>query len=241
MNHDSFAAPYGDVRLNEIETHLSKLFASGQSGHDEFLRYYGAAFRYFRALVGDGDAAKDLTNQFAQRFFDGDFDRFDPAKGRFRDFIKTAIRNMAIDHQRRRNRAEPIAEHEPAAPPANDESAFDDAWQEELLHQTWRALERRQQQDGHPYYTVLKLKADQPQTRSVKLAEILSQSLDRRVTPEAARQWVHRARDLFQDLLVNEVAYSIGSMDRERIREELESLRLTSVCRAALERRFGPD
>jgi RNA polymerase sigma factor (sigma-70 family) len=239
VKHESFFTPHGECRLNEIETHLSKLFGGGQPGHEEFLRYYGAAYRYFRRLVGDGESAKDLTNQFAQRFFNGDFDRFDTAKGRFRDFIKTAIRNMAIDHQRLRPRAEPIGDREPVAPSSNIDEAFDSAWQEEILHQAWLALEQQARKDGQPYYAVLKLKTDQPQTRSAELATTLSQSLDRPVSPATARQWLHRARDLFQDLLVEEVARSIGSTDRTRLAEELESLRLTAICADAFQRRFG--
>ena len=238
MKTDSFITPTGDHRLTEIETHLSRLFQSGQPGHDEFLRYYGAAFRYFRVLVGDGETAKDLTNQFAERFFNGDFTRFDPAKGRFRDFVKTAIRNMAIDHHRRRRPMAEIGDAEVAAPDETD-ATFDAAWHEELLHQAWRALERRQEADGQPHFAVLKLKTDHPKMRSTELGENLSKTLGKLVAAATARQWVHRARDLFQDLLIDEVAYSIGSKDRGRLMEELESLRLLTVCRPAMERRFG--
>lgn len=238
MSPESFHAPHENLRLNEIETHLSKLFATGQPGHDEFLRYYGAAFRYFRSLVADEEAARDLTNQFAQRFYDEEFDQYDARKGRFRDFIKAAIRNMAIDGLRRK-RTEPLADLDPAQPSSTPDDPFDSAWQQELLNKAWKALESRELEKGQPYYTILKIKAEQPKARSSELAATLSRILDRPIKQDAARQLVHRARDLFQDLVLDEVARSIGTSDQENLCDELDMLRLTAFCRPALRRRFG--
>jgi hypothetical protein len=233
---DSFRVPSAAERLTEIQTRLSRLYQTGEPGHEEFFRYYGAAYRYFLALVRDGDAARDLTNEFAQRFFNGDFRRFDPALGRFRDFLKVALRHMAVDHFRGRERqAGPLPSDDlPEEPPA----AFDAAWQEELLHQSWRSLECRQRETGKPVYTVLRCKTENPQMRSAQLADEVGKLLGLTLTAQGVRQLVHRARAAFQETLLDEVVRSLGSPSPERLEQELHDLQLWSYCRDAFLERF---
>src|SRR5262245_12576747 len=93
---------------------------------DLLLRYWEPVVRYFRGIVGDPDAADDLSQQFAQRFMGGDFRRFDPSKGRFRDYLKASLRNMARDYWTGGGRASaPLPESVclPSAPP--DEQSFE--------------------------------------------------------------------------------------------------------------------
>ncbi|MFO0953889.1 MAG: sigma factor, partial [Isosphaeraceae bacterium] len=69
------------------------------------LRRYGAAvYRYLLASLRDQDAADELFQEFALRFIRGDFHRADQTKGRFRDFLKTALFRLIVDAQRRRRR-----------------------------------------------------------------------------------------------------------------------------------------
>jgi RNA polymerase sigma-70 factor (ECF subfamily) len=91
------------------------------------LRYYRSVFRYLRAMVRDGDTAEELTHEFVVRFLRGDFKRANPARGRFRDLLKRALRHLAIDHWRRKRvekekRPEPLSEN----------------WEESLPDADWR-------------------------------------------------------------------------------------------------------
>ena len=52
-----------------------------------------------------------------------------------------------------------------------------------------------------------------------------------------ARVILHRAREQFADLLVDEVQQSLDTTDVGRIREELTDLNLLAYCKPALERR----
>jgi RNA polymerase sigma-70 factor (ECF subfamily) len=62
------------------------------------LRYYRPMYSYLRAMVRDEEAAEELTHEFVVRFLRGDFRSADPARGRFRDLLKLALRRLAIDY-----------------------------------------------------------------------------------------------------------------------------------------------
>ena len=60
-------------------------------------RYAGAVHRYLLGAVRDPDVAAELSQEFALRFLRGDFHWADPARGRFRDFVKQALHNQSIE------------------------------------------------------------------------------------------------------------------------------------------------
>jgi hypothetical protein len=59
------------------------------------------------------------------------------------------------------------------------------------------------------------------------------------VSEAGVRQTLHRAREKFADLLLEEVARELDDPTPERLEEELSELSLLDQCRAALERRGG--
>jgi RNA polymerase sigma factor (sigma-70 family) len=253
-------------RLSRIETRWTVVFQAYHEGGDEaadaqqslVLRYYRAVFRYLRAMVHDPDLAEDLTHEFVVRFLTGEFSRADPARGRFRDFLKRALRNMVIDHWRRQ-RAEqkkvvcrlPETSADPAAAgtrhrsgphgpanydlnPVDDEQAFVQGWRVELLTRAWDALARFQKRTRQAYYTVLKYRADNPHDHGAELARLLSVHLGKSVTEAAFRQLLGRAREKFADFVLAEVACSLGTADFDAIEAELIELDLLTVCRQSL-------
>src|SRR5262249_53729358 len=123
-------------------------------------RYGGAVYRYLLAALRNADAADELAQEFALRFLRGDFKRADPERGRFRDFLKTAVLNLIIDYQRRQavRRAQALdSGHEPAD---SDNLAsrldhdFLNSWRSELLTRAWDRLARPQGQTRRPVYSV---------------------------------------------------------------------------------------
>ncbi len=205
------------------------------------LRYCGAAHRYLLGAAGDADAAENLAQEFALRFVRGDFHR--AGRGRFRDYLKAVLRNLVADYQRQRQKqprplpadAEQIPE--PETDPADAE--FLAHWREELLAATWRTMEQEQRRTGSLLYTVLRWRAANPKAPSAELAEHLSRDQSRPVSVEAVRQTLHRARQRFSDLLLDEVACSLETSDLDRLRDELTELELLPYCQAALARREG--
>src|SRR5262249_31394963 len=146
------------------------------------LRYYGAVYRYLLGTVRDLAAAEELAQEFALRFLRGDFHRADPERGRFRDFLKTALRHLAHDFWRKKGKApaplQPAqaeglqaAEEDLAAP----DQLFLQQWREELLNRTWEALADSERRTGQPYHTVLRWKSEQPKVRSAQLAARLGE------------------------------------------------------------------
>jgi RNA polymerase sigma-70 factor (ECF subfamily) len=240
-----------DQRLSRIHTQWSILLqaegapadAVSASQRQLLLRYYGAVYRYLLGMVREPDAAEELTQEFAVRFLRGDFRQADPGRGRFRDFLKTAVRHLAIDYWRRQAKAPESLPPEGtrpaggAAPQADDlDRPFLDNWREELLARAWKALARVQAETGQPYHEVLRRKAERPEARSAQIAEDLSAALGKAYSVEALRQLLHRARQRFADLLVVEVANSLQTADEAQLEQEVIELGLLEYCRAALAR-----
>jgi RNA polymerase sigma-70 factor (ECF subfamily) len=206
-------------------------------------RYAGAVHRYLLAATRDPDMAAELDQEFALRFLRGDLHRADPARGRFRDFVKRAVRNLMIDHYRRRTRdARPNLADVPE--PADDTAGLPDfdeeftkSWRKEMMSQAWDALEKHQQRTGQPFHTVLRHKVQHADARSQELAEQLSVVLEKEVNAGWVRQNLHRAREQFANYLLDAVRNSMKSPSRDDLMEELAELGLLEYCRPALERR----
>jgi RNA polymerase sigma-70 factor (ECF subfamily) len=232
-----------NARLASISTQWTKLFAAHQDQGDAaaaaqrelLLRYYGAVYRYLLGTLRDPAAAEELAQEFAVRFLRGDFKRADPQRGRFRDFLKAALRHLAHDHWRRQDKA-PVPLPSDGAEPAEPDDAlgqpFLDRWREELLAQAWAALAEVERQGGQPYHAVLRGKVDG--VRSAQLAARLSAERGKPFTEDGVRQVLHRARKKFAELLVDEVGRSLQTSDPEALERELIELGLLDYCRSAL-------
>jgi RNA polymerase sigma-70 factor (ECF subfamily) len=210
-------------------------------------RYGGAVRRYALAALRDEDAADEVWQEFALRFVRGDFAGADPERGRFRAFVKTIVYRLIVDYQRRRKReyregpmhsnlAEPVIGDGPAA---GDDAAFQASWRNELLARCWQRLGQDESQTGKPHHTVLRYRVDHPGLRSPELAAGLSERLGKPVSAGAARVLLHRARDAFAELLLDEVIQSLADDSLDLAEEELIELNLLEYCRPALDRRRG--
>ena len=234
-------------RLSQIKTQWTLMFDAhrGPEGAEAaagqlLLRYYRAVYRYLLGTVREPAVAEELTQDFAMRFLRGDFQRANPQRGRFRDFLKTALRHQAVDHWRKQGKA---AQPLPAADlPAGEEldRPFLDGWREELLARTWEALAQEQEQTGHPYHTALHQRTLQPEASSQELADQLSAALGKALSVDGFRHLLQRARRRFADLLVDEVARSLQTDEPDLLEQELIELELLDYCRSALGRRGGP-
>jgi RNA polymerase sigma-70 factor (ECF subfamily) len=206
-------------------------------------RYSGALYRYALGALKDPHAADEVFQEFAVRFVRGFFKRADPERGRFRDLVKRALQNLIVDYQRKRGAireremSEGMEPAEPEASLAGDlDRSFIDRWREELLNRAWEALQEVEKETGQPHYTVLRFRADNPETTSMNMAEVISQKLGKAYRADSLRQVLHRARERFAELLMAEVARSLGQPSREELTQELIDLGLLSYCRSALDK-----
>jgi RNA polymerase sigma-70 factor (ECF subfamily) len=218
--------------------------SSGAGSAQEALmeRYSGAVHRYLLACLQDPHAADEVFQDFALRFLRGDFKNAHPERGRFRSYVKSALFHLITDYRRQQKRALPQTPDlvEPAAKAPEvleSDRAFLSSWRDELMERTWQALREWERTTGHPYHTILRFRVDQPLLSSEQMAERLGPVLGRSLSVAAARQALHRAREKFADLLLEEVAQSLEGPTREQLEAELIDLEILSYCRSALERR----
>jgi RNA polymerase sigma-70 factor (ECF subfamily) len=206
-------------------------------------RYCGAVYRYLLSAVRDPSVAEDLTQEFALRFIQGRFRGADPSQGRFRNYVKTALFHLVNDWRKRVSKGpRPVRLESDEVVPAPDEDAaaeqaFRTSWRQELLSRAWKALEAAQQQDGKPYHDVLRFRVDNPDMPSAQMAEQLSARLGKPLTAAGVRQLLHRARERFADLLLDEAQVSLEGAAHADLEEELAELDLLRYCQAALQRR----
>lgn len=212
-------------------------------------QYRAAAFRYLAAVVGDADAAEDLFQDFAVRFLRGDFHAATPQRGRFRDYLKTALVRLVIDFRRKQHRAlarelpsEIATPDEPGLTVAESE-AFEEAWRGELLALAWERLEQASAA-GQPYHAALLYRSEFPQATAGQMAAELSARLQppHPYSEAGMRKILQRAREKFADHLLDEVACSLSTTtpsagELDAIEAELIELKLLPYCRSALDRR----
>ncbi len=238
-------------RLSRIETLWSVVqrahgedSAECQSAQRDLLDRYGFAVRrYLQAALRDESAADDVFQEFALAFVRGDYHRADPERGRFRSFLKTILFRLVADYRRAQYRRDRPAEIEDQVNVvARDEreqmdAEFAAAWRESLLGRTWARLEKAEQQTGKPHFRVLRCRVDHPQASSSELAELLTDQLGKPVSAANARVLIHRAREKFANLLLDEISPSLDDPTPDRLEEELIDLGLIEYCRAVLEER----
>lgn len=240
-------------RISRIETLWSVVrTAQGDDSVDagaakqQMIDRYGAAIkRYLLGATRNEDLADELFQEFAVRFLTGKYSSADADRGRFRSFLKTILFRLVAEHHRRlgRDKSVPMGSMMPEAiddstPEAGD-AEFNQVWGEELLKKAWAALSNLEQRSGRPLFTVMQVKVDNPQMRSGEIAAVVNRMTGQELSPGNVRVILHRAREQFADLLVDEVQHSLATDDRERVVEELEALGLLPYCKPALERRSG--
>ena len=244
--------------MDEDELHISRINTAWsmvreahgdhtaiQSAQKRLLDRYGAAVhRYALSALRNEDAADEVFQEFALKFVRGDLGKADPERGRFRAFVKTVVYRLIVDYQRRAKKAgRDSGLHSNISEPVGDEDAnqddamFNTSWRDELLARCWQRLKSDEADSGKPYYTVLKYRVAHPDLRSPELADGLAKELKKPINAGAVRVLVHRAREMFAELLLDEVTESLTSGSLDEAEQELIDLDLLEYCRPALEKR----
>jgi RNA polymerase sigma-70 factor (ECF subfamily) len=196
-------------------------------------RYRGAVRRYLGALLRDDHAADDLTQEFGLKLIEGKLSGADPERGRFRNYVKAVLASLVSRHRKKQQR-QPQTQSAPETQAPNEaEQIFLQSWREELLVRTWEALA----QTHATFFTVLHFRATHADMAMEEMIPKLNPQLSKTLNLESLRQTLHRARALFADLLIGEVAQSLTQPTQAQIEEELGELNLLEYCRPALERK----
>ena len=86
------------------------------------------------------------------------------------------------------------------------------------------------------YHAVLLFRIENPDVPSPRMAEVLSARLGTSLRPDQVRKALQRSHARFAELLVDEVAITLGDPSREELAEELREVELLKYCRSALAR-----
>lgn len=227
-------------RLDEMQTHWTMIrqahdpadAASREAMRRLVLRYQQAIRRYVGAMLRSDDQADEVVSDIIVKLLQGDFARATPQRGRFRDLLKVSVRNIVCSRWAKQKVAKEVA-YDPALLPDQADDACHDSedWlsdcRKAVLTTAWSALEAFEQRStGSFAFTVLRLKADRPQSRSEELARVLAEQTGRPWTAEAFRKQLQRARREFARCLVDEVRNSLEQPSPAAIEEELVDLGL---------------
>lgn len=236
--------------LSQIPTLWSVVHASAPGAPDAAAaqrqllnRYGGSVRRYLQACLRDAEAVDEVYQEFALRLVRGDFRNANQTRGRFRNYVKSVVYRLMVDHHRAaaKLRHQVQLPQEPAAQSAEetlaaDDAAFTQSWREELLAQAWTTLQQEEHRGGPPYHTALHMRVEHPEWTSTDLAQHLGHRLGRELQSGAVRIMIHRARERFADAIISAVVNSLTEASFEAVEEELLELNLMSYCRSALQR-----
>ena len=187
-------------RLTQISTNWTTISSAHTPGpesqkamNDLVGRYHDAVTRYIHLKLRDKHLADEVLQEFWTKLLTGKLAGADKNKGRFRDYLRTVLHRLIIDHFRTR-KLQPLPPGDLLDPSAPDED-FDRVWRDAVLNRVWLRLETyqaRPRRTGTP-----------PSCSSVAI----TQGLDRRpcrpagqrsrgrpMSPEAFRKNLQRAR-----------------------------------------------
>lgn len=192
------------------------------------LRYAKSIRRYVGGIVKQADDADELAQDVIVRLMRGDFGGADPTRGRFRDLLKTAVRNMVHNHWAKSNRRKTAdAELDLVAGTDDRDPAWESEFQLNILEHAWGALKAFEKANpSHPAHTLMKLRTEFPDATSDELAEKLGAKLGKATRADSCRQMLRRARLKFAEALVEEIRMGLADPSPGRVAEELSHLGL---------------
>jgi hypothetical protein len=239
MTTPSDACPKGPSIIEHISTHWPVIGDPVQF----VLRYAPAVRCYVGALISHTHDAEDVVQDFLTQAVSRPFTPEQVRRGRFRDYLKAALRNAAITHFRRAASPLRAAGDVSSFPAAEVDDAADRAWLAEwrgcLLQRAWEALEQHEHLAPRGIaYTALRLAVDHAEESSESLAARATALTGCAVGAAAFRKQLSRARRRFAQLIVNEIRQTLDHGRAEDVVEELCDLGLMDLVRDFLPEPF---
>jgi RNA polymerase sigma-70 factor (ECF subfamily) len=225
-----------DERLTDISTIWTTISSAhtpgpkSQAAMEELVgRYHDAVTRYIHLKVRDKHLADEVLQEFWTKLLTGKLAGAGRSKGRFRDYLRTVLHRLIIDHFRTR-KLQPLPDDLlDSSPPDED---FDHVWREAVINRVWSRLETYQATTpNNRYATVFQLRRDFPKASIEEIAEKLSEITRTPVRPEAFRKNLQRARAKFIELLILELRETTHSTTAEDIEAEILELGLGRLYR----------
>jgi RNA polymerase sigma-70 factor (ECF subfamily) len=223
--------------LTDLETSWTTITSAhtpgpdGQRAMSELIsRYHDAVKHYLRLKLRDQNLADEVLQEFWTKLLDHKLAGADKTKGRFRDYLRTVLHRLIIDHFRsKRLQSLPPGD---LLDPSSPDADFDRAWREAVVKRVWSRLDTYEANTPkNRYSTVLRLRVNNPKASIEEIAARLSEQLKTPVTPEAFRKTLQRARTKFLELLILELRETIHPAEPEDIEAEIFDLGLGNLYR----------
>lgn len=246
------AEPTFTPKLDQIETQWSLLLHAHNLSESHavdalnslVLRYSPAIRGYVRMLTQNNADADDLAQEVVVRLLKGDFSGADPKRGRFRDLLMVAVKNMVRNHWERSNRRPKTGIEIPEAPEkkvaelhlhSGVDGDWLSQWRSALIDIGMSRLKLYQTENpGNVAYLAMQLRSSFPTLDSVELAARMSQMTGREISAATYRQHLKRSRVRFAEYIVEEIAQGLPDADVSRVQDELIEVGLFEYIRDVL-------
>ena len=231
------STPLPDDHLTDLETSWTTIRNAhcpgevGQAAMRELIgRYHDAVERYLRLKLRDRNLADEVFQEFWLKVVKHKLAGADHNKGRFRDYLRTVLHRLIIDHFRAR-KLQPLPPGDLLDPNADDPE-YDRVWREAVIRRVWSRLDTYEvSTPKNRYASVLHLRVGEPKAPIEDLARQLTEQVGTPVSPEAFRKTLQRARAKFLELLVQELRETIHPATPEDIEAEIFDLGLGHLYR----------
>lgn len=193
-------------------------------------RYHDAVERYLKLKLRDRNLADEVFQEFWTKLLDHKLAGADENKGRFRDYLRTVLHRLIIDHFRGR-KLQPLPPGD-LLDTSQQDVEYDRVWREAVVRRVWSRLETYEATTPkNRYATVLHLRVENPDASIDDLAAALSTHAANKVSSEAFRKTLQRARAKFLELLVEELRVTIHPATQDDIETEINDLGLGTLYR----------
>jgi hypothetical protein len=197
-------------------------------------QYQRAIRKYLERSIPDKNGADEMFQEFGIRILQGDLRGARQDRGKFRFYLKQALRHQVLDYFRkckldaaRLTQIQHEKRDDARARQVSDaDQQFVENWRADLLQATWQRMHDHEQNTGQPRFTVLQIRAAYATESSERLAEIASAQLARPVSAHWFNRQVHEARKLIAAFLLEEVGRTLWTPTADGIEEELIALGL---------------
>ena len=189
------------------------------------LRYASPIRAYLISILRQAGDTEDVAQDFLLKVLSEGFFEDQVKRGRFRDYLRAAIRNAAITHLRKKKVSTISSEFLETA--ADDPTDWIDEWRQCLLDKSMQQLEVHQRQsEGNLYFTAIRLTIDYPGEDSQALAQRANGLAGSSITAAGFRKHLSRGRQKLAEIIVGEVRQTISHPSPEAITDELCELGL---------------
>lgn len=214
--------------------------------------------KFFMCLCGNAHDADEQFQEFAVKFLSGVFDSFKPGKGRFRDYLKKALRNQVKRSYKIGKRfAVPIPDDMDAAdadalqPIENALREFD-TLEGEQIKQLVEDDMRADEADGkNHYHSLLQFAIGYQRERLQEytvsggrtkipvsaIVDFIKERFGDAVSTDTAKQRMRRAKSMYAAKMIQEITVRVSDPSHSAIREAASELGLAVYVESELVRR----